>query len=196
MPRTTSNWEQLTRNMLLDRMRLQNQKMLEEDLNISKVQVKRPAANLAQLQCGHLETVIRANQWSRIVECKHCQYRLAYQPTALAIEAALARKSRPSRQARRSMTRPEARQRVAGTSGAESASGSAAPSPEMARIEQLLVMSAEASMNTQNLVERLAVHTASLTQHLETMVNAPTSMQEDDETTSWQELSTGAAGSQ
>ena len=176
MPRV-SKWEMLARSSLVEQERRHNREWLLEDVGLNKVEAKLPELSLEQKRCPHAATKPQNNQWCRTVVCRSCAARLRYWPTSLAVEAVLAKKNSPSRRDRASMSRPEARRQLTRDREDMGTSSAGVPnfSESMSRIEGLLTLSAETAITTQNLVERLALHTGTLTNQLEVMsVGMPT----------------------
>ena len=94
------------------------------ELKIPKALRKMPKPSQEQWDCTHGHLRLQANQYGRQRSCQACKLTMFYTPTALAIETARRRQSRP-----RTMTRPEAR-RLLQEQGRQRDESTSSPVPE------------------------------------------------------------------
>ena len=109
LPPCFSNSERLMMRHQLEEARSTQRRALTE--LITKALSKTPKQSQEQSNCTHKPLRLRANQYGVQRSCPTCGVglKMVYMQTVLAVEAAIARQSRPRRTRRRAMTRAKAR---------------------------------------------------------------------------------------
>ena len=161
--RVSSQWGRMAASLLFLEARSVNQELLQE-VGLKKPEEKLPALESGQLACLHENTRLKCNQYSRIRECRACKARVAYLPTALALEVVRAKAGRRRERTRLVTSRPEGRSTLQSQAGEWGPSSSAGEG--LQRIEELNSLSAEGNITTQRMIEQLGRQNAEMVERM------------------------------